>query len=181
MKKIRVFILILVLLMIGNYKVNADTFAGSIECPEQITKGETFECSVKVNVTPESPVVGISGSIIKNDNFLFDHFEKTEGITVVKEAYNNGFEYTSVDGVPNGETIFKVYLRVDGKSKTSNQKIKMSLTNVKFKDGNYVSNSEIESNDIKFLNNSDPKSSENRLSSIKLVMEIYLQILIVIY
>ena len=162
-----VFLLIISLVFFGNLNANADGFNAYTKCPEEVTRGEIFSCEVYANYIPESPVVKVSGAVVKNEIFMFDHFEKSNYISNAKETYYGGFEYTSTSGVPKDRAIFKVYLKVDGKSTHSNERVNITLSNVEMKSGDKITNFEIESEDIKFLASPNPRSFENRLSSLE--------------
>ena len=158
-------IIVLICLFTLNIDVKAESMAYFLKCPEEVTKGKVFSCDVYIQTNSSAKVTNITGSITQNSTILLDHYEKGKYITNEKIVYHS-FNYTSDEGVPNGETIFKVYVKVDKNTKYQEEYLQLFINEIKLKDGSTTSNIDLKSNKITFLTNPNPESSECHLESI---------------
>ena len=165
MKKRKILIMILLCIFALNINAKAESMAQFLKCPEEVVKGEVFSCDIYVNTSNSDPVTKIMGSITQNAIILLDHYEKGQYITNEKIVYHN-FTFTSNDGVPNGETILKVYVKVAEDTNYKEGNLQLFINEIKLKNSGSISNIDLKSEKIIFKDNPNPKSSENRLSGL---------------
>ena len=146
--------------------VKAESMASFFKCPDEIIKGKVFSCDVYINTNSNDKVTKIMGSLTQEAKVILDHYEKGKYITDEKVTYHN-FNYTSSEGVPDGETIFKIYVKIDKNTEYKEGDFQLFLNEIKFKNGGSLKNIDLKSNKISFLTNPNPESSECHLQTLE--------------